>query len=102
MVSLRPLWSLATDCRAASGRRVRALAIHEPDSLTVLNDSTQGLVGASWSSDGDVAKGRMVSEKWLADRSLEAVPLTHLGFGAKSAERPSGVPTVFREYWTLL
>jgi hypothetical protein len=102
LASLAPLWSLATQCRAVSRRDVGSLVFHEPDSLTVLCDSTDGLRGVSWPSDGDVVRGRGQAENWLSGRRTEAKASVHMGFGAKSAGRTSRLPAVFGDYWTLL
>lgn len=103
LMAVAPLWSISTECGKVAKRAVRSLVVHEPDALTALSVPRTGAAeGASWPSDGDIGRGKEHAEAWFAQRGVDAAATLHLGFGAKSTERPRGLPAVFRGYWTTV
>lgn len=100
--SMRPLWSVATQCAAVQSPSVRALVLQEPDATTLLANTADGAWQASSlprtvvSTSADSARRRWQVGLGLADKDVYALSFTateNLG------QKPSGSPDCWPAHW---
>lgn len=105
LVSLRPLWAVATAAKACADQQVECVALLEPDALTVLNLSptrtahTKSWVGRYWPADA------LSSLAEMSDQVDEAQPRTGVAM-AFNREPTQNVwvqgPSAWAKHWSVL
>jgi hypothetical protein len=100
LVSVMPLWSMASECAAARERLVRGLWLTEPDAVTWIAQDTHG---------GFSVQTKLVSEQanadstagltWLRGLSLNEGNVLKLGFEATPAAEILGAPRAWSLHW---
>lgn len=104
IASLRPLWSIATECRLAGQQQVQALVVQERDALTLIHQtgqhatvSVQPLSVAQ--TDEDAVQATM--RRWRVAHQLDANAVLHLRFGEHKHSQPlTGGPGRWLHYWS--
>jgi hypothetical protein len=107
--SMQPLWAMATQCKAAMGRSVRGLLLHEEDALTMLaqpptqeRGNVQGAQTAAFSLAGafDAADPPVEARRWLVGQGLAQEQLLRLSFGEQARSRLPDGPQPWAMHWS--
>lgn len=104
IASLRPLWSIATECRLAGLQQIQTLMVQERDALTLIHQSghqsevnVQPLLEAQDPEEAVQATVR----RWRVAHQLDANAVLHLRFGEKGqTQRLTGGPDRWTHYWS--
>jgi hypothetical protein len=97
--TLRPLWSVATQCGLARVTDKRALVLTEPDGVTLLADSTDAM---HLSLDASLESGLMPIAQWKIAHDLADREVLSLEFGRAHPTLYKGAPEVWVSHWNVL
>lgn len=108
ITAIRPIWSIASKCKAAAGPTVRGLALREPDSttlLTVLSDGTG--MAKTFSLPALSPNLQSARRRWQVSAGLEDRDICSLSFDPRKKQNIGlvpklGFPTGWSQYWALL
>jgi hypothetical protein len=100
----QPLWACASQCPAARNRVVRALALHEPDSTTLLGQDAKGQACASALTAEIDAAGRNTSQRhWMTAHGFndgQQVLTLRFDLGpTRKTTAAGGLPTAWASHW---
>lgn len=96
LCSLRPLWSIATECPAAQSKKITELILQEPDGVFCLRQTEDLSLLTCISYPLEVAQDEENTERGSSARDCTLV----LKFSPKVAASAKGVPTLWREHWS--
>lgn len=104
VVSIRPLWSVATACRRARHPRIQALVVQERDALTLVyqagNQIEVGLQPLpTTAQDGDAVRATL--RRWRIAHGVEESAMLHLTFGNQRQQPVPDGPACWSGYWSL-
>lgn len=103
LASIRPLWSTASECKAAKPGRVRGMAIAEPGALTLLAQNTDGVLdGVTLTVVMDEQQEQMQLRRWRVSHGLEQGAWVGLRLGADVRDNLPQGPTVWTGHWSAL
>lgn len=104
VASLRPLWSIATECRLAGQQQILALVVQERDVLTLIHTSGQHLevnVQPLSESQIDEESVQATMRRWRVAHQLNTNAVLHLRFGeGRRTQRLTGGPERWAHYWS--
>jgi hypothetical protein len=103
LVSVQPLWSVATSCAAARTCAVKGVWVEEPDALTGLVGSTQDRAGGTAKTmlrSAEENLGQAQLAQWFLQHAVAESDLLKLGFGTSAAIAAPGVPRPWHQHWT--
>ncbi len=100
IVSIEPIWAIATHCAAARHRSVQGLVLHEPDAITMLANDGHGRFDAlSLSSQIDSALLATHSRRWLIGHGLTEDRALTIGFSAVAGNAMRDGPKPWSVHW---
>lgn len=104
VASLRPLWSIATECRLSGLKQTQALVVQERDALTLIQLSGQHSevnVQPILVAEGHEEAVQAVIRRWRVAHQLDANKVLHLRFGEGRPMQPlTGGPDRWMHYWS--
>jgi hypothetical protein len=101
--SVRPLWSLATNCSLLRHKGIGGLILAESDAVTFLADTkqSQSAVKTILSGNGLTSPDPVASQEWLESAALSRSQVVQLGFG-RSQQLPSKkLPRDWNLHWSV-
>lgn len=99
LLTVAPLWSVATQCKLVRGPATAGLVLEEPDSCTLVATPARGEAGAITlprAADGSLDTAAM--RRWQTAMGLPPEQWVRLVFGARAAPL-AGAPACFPERW---
>lgn len=103
VASVRPLWSLASECQQARHRDIKAMVVQEPDALSFLHQTETGLevqilpitAGADQTEMADASVRR-----WCLAQGLDSAQVLRLQFGPPGNKSLTDGPVVWPTCWS--
>lgn len=100
IVSVEPLWAVATQCHAARHRTVRSLILLEPGAVTMLAcDGKGGFDGLTLPGQIDAATLTAHTRRWLVGHGLTEEDSLRIGFGDMAKPAMPGGPKPWSAHW---
>lgn len=102
LVSVQPLWSIASQCRLANPKSVKGLLVQEPDSITLVTQSDTGEPAAATllCSRGVPGESENV-RRWLVGVGLNQSQLLSLLFEVDKHSVLHGRPDFWSTHWSV-
>lgn len=101
LTSIRPLWSVATDCALARRHRVNGILLREPDSLTVVAPAAPGHHDLALTVALDSASTETATQRQRMLASAAPRQLLAMDFGVQSGSVVRGLPRLWPAHWRL-
>ena len=111
IVSIQPLWAMATQCKAASAHEVQCVLLHEVDGLTLIApaaSSSQGkpskteAAALCMAGEHDAADPPAAARRWLIGHGLAQDKLLSLAFGPRARTAMTKGPQCWPMHWSRL
>lgn len=101
MASIRPIWSVASQCKAVRKTGVRGLAVQEPGALTLLAQKAGGGMDAlTLAGEWDASQLPAQLRRWQVAHALDEGALAHLKFGPDAQTRMAQGPSAWAAHWS--
>jgi hypothetical protein len=103
IVSMKPIWSWATQCVAAQIERVDCLWLSEEDGVSVLF-SSKGHAKSSPTTTMECMRFDAMVEAlaWTSTRGCRVEDTIKMRFAPTASNNTAGMPRVFKSHWSLL
>jgi hypothetical protein len=104
LLSLRPIWALASSCALASNTHIKCLRLLEPGQLTLVSPQANGQGARAVSVPVQAEANTTAFEnRWFAAQGLAPEAILNLRFTAQistnAASRATGLPQAWSGHW---
>jgi hypothetical protein len=100
VASIRPLWSVATQCTAACEANIKGLVLAEPGAVTLLASDGQGACSAlTLQGKIDLAALAIQTRRWQVRHHLAENQILKLGFGPATGAALPASPKPWAGHW---
>ena len=100
IMSMQPLWAIASQTRKTRDAAVHGLMVFEADSITILADAGKGgVTGSTQPGYASAAEGQANTRRLLVRLGLQESQLLKLGFGPTTQPKMLHGPTVWPDHW---
>lgn len=102
LVSVAPLWSIASACKAVQSKNTHAIAVHEPEGCTLVMIKTKAPPQATTIpplSDGDDSSALL--RKHVASMDIAESSVLHMYFATSEQPRLTDLPVLWAGHWSL-
>ena len=101
IASIRPLWVIATQCRAAQERSVQGLLLREDDALTLIVNGGKGMTHAVTApAVSNPLSAQAQLRRWSVSFELSDAEILKLGFAGTPGAAMLKGPKPWAEHWT--
>ena len=100
LVSVSPLWAIATQSSLSRRRSTKSLLVKEPDAATLVScNGKGGFRAVTWPGDMDGSALQAHSRQWLLGQGQDGSGLLSLGFGVDVHPRMAAGPVRWSGHW---
>lgn len=102
LASVAPLWSIASECKAAQSKKVQAIAVHEPEACTLLMvKATAPPVAITLPSLSEEDNSNVLLRRHWVSMDIAESAVLHIYFATPVQASLSALPALWAGHWSM-